>query len=87
DFVVYTGDYVSTYKDEVQYYKLKETLNYSVKGKLGTVGILGNHDYGRNWSQIEVSNKISALLKENGINLLRNQSTEINGLNFIGFDD
>src|SRR5690606_35123694 len=27
DIVVYTGDYVSTYKDEVQYDKLEETFN------------------------------------------------------------
>lgn len=44
DFVVYTGDYVSTYKDEVQYAELEETLSYCVKGKIATVGILGNHD-------------------------------------------
>src|SRR5690606_31279989 len=44
DIVVYTGDYVSTYKDEVQYDKLEETFNNLVKGKLATIGILGNHD-------------------------------------------
>ncbi|MCE7057046.1 metallophosphoesterase [Algoriphagus sp. AGSA1] len=87
DFVVYTGDYVSTYKDEVQYNKLEETLKNAVKGKAGTIGILGNHDYGRNWSQSAVADKVSEMLKSNGINLLRNESTEVNGLNFIGFDD
>lgn len=87
DYVVYTGDYVSTYKDEVQYDKLEETLNHIVKGKLGTIGILGNHDYGRNWSQEKVADKISEMLKSNGIQLLRNESIELKGLNFIGFDD
>lgn len=87
DFVVYTGDYVSTYKDQVQYGELKEVLKSSVKGKLGTVGILGNHDYGRNWSQAGVADNISELLLENGITVLRNQQTKISGLNFIGFDD
>lgn len=87
DFVVYTGDYVSTYKDEVQYDKLDETLKNIVKGKIATIGILGNHDYGKNWSQINVADKISEMLKTNGIRLLRNESFEINGLNFIGFDD
>lgn len=50
DSVVYTGDYVSTYKDKVQYKELAETLSNCVKGKIATVGILGNHDYGRNWA-------------------------------------
>jgi 3',5'-cyclic AMP phosphodiesterase CpdA len=87
DFVVYTGDFVSTYKDEVQYEKLEKTLNNSVKGKLGTLGILGNHDYGRNWSQKEVADKVTEMAKSNGIQILRNENIEVKGLNFIGFDD
>jgi len=87
DFVVYTGDYVSTYKNEVQYKELKEVLTQAVKGKLGTAGILGNHDYGRNWSQAGVADNISDLLYENGITVLRNEQTRMSGLNIIGLDD
>lgn len=87
DFVVYTGDYVSTYKDEVQYKELEDVLKNCVKGKLGTVGILGNHDYGKNWSEPDVADKITRMLVENGITLLRNEQQEFGGLNFIGFDD
>lgn len=87
DYVVYTGDYVSTYKDIVQYDKLDETLTNIVKGEIATIGILGNHDYGRNWSQNAVADKISEMLIKNGVTLLRNESVEFNGLNFIGFDD
>jgi uncharacterized protein len=87
DFVVYTGDYVSADKDEVQYDKLEETLNNLVRGRLATIGILGNHDYGKNWSQSAVADKISAMLMSNDVTVLRNESTEVNGINFIGFDD
>lgn len=87
DFVVYTGDYISLHKGEVQYKELGEVLKNTVKGKIGTIGILGNHDYGRNWSELHVAESISQMLTENGINLLRNAQTEVNGLNFIGFDD
>jgi len=87
DFVVYTGDYVSTYKDKVQYDKLKEVLNHSVKGQIGTIGVLGNHDYGVNWSQKEVADKISEILTSKGVQVLRNENIELSGLNFIGFDD
>ncbi len=87
DFVAYTGDFVTTHKDEVQYQALGEVLKNCVKGKLGTIGILGNHDYGKNWAQQAVADKIAAMATENGIQLLRNEQLEIAGLNFIGFDD
>ncbi len=87
DFVVYTGDFVSTYKDEVQYDKLSEVLKNIVKGKFGTIGILGNHDYGRNWKQIEVANKVTKMLKLSDVTMLRNEQIQIEGLNFIGLDD
>ncbi|MFA1770399.1 metallophosphoesterase [Rufibacter glacialis] len=87
DFVVYTGDYVSTYKDEVQFKELEETLSHCVRGKLATVGILGNHDYGKNWRQATVADKISGLLEQNGVTVLRNDQKEFSGLNIIGLDD
>ncbi len=87
DFVVYTGDFVTTHKDKVQYNDLKLVLKNCVRGKIGTVGILGNHDYGKNWAQPAVANKIAQLAGENKIQMLRNEHLEIEGLNFIGFDD
>jgi len=87
DFVVYTGDYVTTHNGEVQYAALDEALGNCVKGKLGTIAILGNHDYGKKWGQSDVADKISLKLRENNIALLRNEQLELNGLNFIGFDD
>lgn len=87
DYVVYTGDYISLYQDQVLFSKLEEVLQHTVKGKIGTVGILGNHDYGVQWKQGHVADDIAKMLTKNGIHVLRNQSTEIAGLNFIGFDD
>lgn len=86
DFVVYTGDYIS-YENDEQIIQLNEVMKHFVYGKEGTVAILGNHDYGINWSQESVSYKISKLFLEKNINLLRNESLNISGLNFIGFDD
>lgn len=87
DYVVYTGDYVLIDKDQILYEKLDETLTNIVKGKIATIGILGNHDYGLNWSQPEVADKISAMLKNKGITLLRNESVVFSGLTFTGCDD
>ena len=86
DFVVYTGDFV-TYENEQQFEQLKEVLKHAVKGKIATVAILGNHDYGKNWRQANVANTISLLLEEVGVTVLRNQQKEFNDLNIIGFDD
>ena len=86
DFVVYTGDFVS-YENENQIAQLKEVFNNPVKGRLGTIGILGNHDYGKNWAQNEVADAIVDVLKQSGVEMLRNEQKEFSGLSFIGFDD
>lgn len=86
DFVVYTGDYVS-YENGKQFEQLDEVLVHTVKGKIGTVGILGNHDYGKNWAEQNVADKISEQLTNAGIEVLKNDQVDISGLNIIGFDD
>lgn len=86
DFVVYTGDYV-TYENKQQLSQLKEVFNSVVKGKLGTVGILGNHDYGKNWQEQNVADEISLILENAGVSILSNKQITLNGLNFIGLDD
>lgn len=86
DFVAYTGDYVS-YEDEKQFTQLEEVLNYAVKGRLATVAILGNHDYGQNWAEQAVATRITDQLSQAGIDVLSNEQREYKGLNFIGLDD
>ncbi|WP_457615550.1 metallophosphoesterase [Lutibacter sp.] len=86
DFVVYTGDY-TTFESQEQYEQLREVLKNAVKGTFGTVAVLGNHDYGENWEDASVAATISKILNEANITVLRNEQKEINGLNFIGFDD
>lgn len=86
DFVVYTGDYVS-YENEKQFEQLEEVLKHVVLGKVGTFGILGNHDYGKNWSELDVADRIVDLLEDVGVKILRNSQEEIEGLNIIGFED
>lgn len=86
DLLVYTGDYVS-YENEAQFTQLKEVLAYAPRGKLASFGILGNHDYGKNWAQTEVADNITAILEAAGIQVLRNAQESIKGLNIIGLDD
>ncbi|MEE9409115.1 MAG: metallophosphoesterase [Polaribacter sp.] len=86
DFVVYTGDYVS-YENKEQLKQLKEVMQFAVKGKLGTVGILGNHDYGKNWQEQNVADEITTILENYGVTVLSNNQIDIEGLNIIGLDD
>ena len=86
DFVVYTGDFVS-YENSKQLEQLKQVAEHTVKGRLGTFGILGNHDYGHAWAQEEVAQEICIALENAGITMLRNQIASAYGLNFIGLDD
>ncbi|WP_317131394.1 metallophosphoesterase [Maribacter sp. ACAM166] len=86
DFVVYTGDYVS-YETDEQVVQFQDVLKYAVTGSLGTVGILGNHDYGIHYEEERVAKKITQSLKNVGIDILRNDSIELNGINFLGIDD
>lgn len=86
DFVVYTGDFVS-YEDEEQLTQLKEVMQHTVKGKLGTAGVLGNHDYGGDWLEQDVADSITEILENAGISILINDQIEMNGLNIIGIDD
>ncbi|MBB6371902.1 metallophosphoesterase [Chryseobacterium shigense] len=86
DFVVYTGDFVNHGTEEEQE-DLKKVMEHAVHGKLGTFGILGNHDYGKNWDDTECSENVSDILESFGISMLKNNSEESYGLNFIGFED
>lgn len=86
DFVVYTGDYVS-WESEQQYTQLRKVMQYVVTGKLGTFGILGNHDYGKNWSERHIAANICDILESSGITMLNNAQQESHGLNLIGFED
>jgi len=86
DFVVYTGDFVNHGTSEDQNSLIK-VMGNAVFGKLGTFGILGNHDYGEKWKDLGSSENICQTLQNAGVTMLKNEQQECNGLNFIGFDD
>lgn len=86
DFVVYTGDFVS-YENEEQLKQLQTVMKSTVKGKLGTAGVLGNHDYGGDWVEQHVADAITDVLEEAGITILINDEKEFDGLNIMGIDD
>lgn len=86
DIVVHTGDLI-TYGGPATFEQAKSLLKEFPRGQLGTVAILGNHDYGVAWSQPGVADHVSRLLADAGATVLRNQSTNVAGLTFVGLDD
>lgn len=89
DFVVYTGDYISYRRDrgEAQYAQLRDVFSQSPRGRIGTIGILGNHDYGVSWSELPVARRVAAEVERAGVHMLHNEVTNVGGLDFIGVDD
>jgi predicted MPP superfamily phosphohydrolase len=86
DFVVITGDWI-TYRSRNQLEQLRRIVGHIPHGRLGTVGILGNHDYGFNWNMTDVADEIAKIARDAGVTLLRNQAFTAAGLQFLGLDD
>jgi predicted MPP superfamily phosphohydrolase len=49
--------------------------------------VLGNHDYGPHWSRDDVADAITASATDAGIEILRNEIADLNGLQVIGLED
>ena len=86
DFVAYTGDWI-TYRSPRQLEQLRRVTAHLPHGRLGTVGILGNHDYGYNWKMADVAEKVAGIARAAGVTVLRNEAVSVAGLQFLGLDD
>jgi uncharacterized protein len=86
DFVVFTGDWI-TYRSPRQFEQLRRILMHAPRGRLGTIGILGNHDYGFGWRMADVAEEVSRIVRASGITVLRNKALTVEGLQFLGLDD
>jgi predicted MPP superfamily phosphohydrolase len=86
DFVVHTGDLI-TYSGPAVIEQAKPLMTGFPRGRLGTVAILGNHDYGLHWADPKVAAQVTRLLTETGALVLRNNAATVAGLQFVGCDD
>ncbi len=85
DIVVLTGD-LTSYHEHV-FAQMERVYQQFPKGRMATLGILGNHDYGPGWSHPEIAERVAAIATGCGITILRNQVHDIDGLQIVGFDD
>ena len=86
DYVALTGDFVS-YRSADQLRELARVLAHVPRGRLGTVASLGNHDYGFGWRQLDVADGVERVLRDAGVDVLRNVTREIDGLQLVGVGD
>src|SRR5262245_2911725 len=86
DFVVFAGDWI-TYRGRRELEQFRRLGKHLPKGRLGTVGILGNHDYGFHWRMGDVAEEVATIVRREGVPLLRNQAITLAGMQFVGMDD
>lgn len=85
DLVVYTGDFISHWKGIVE--QARRMFPSLPLGRLGTFGILGNHDFGFNWSSQLIAESIEEIAVERGVKILRNELVDVEGLPIAGLGD
>ncbi len=85
DIVTITGDFVSHYGRIVDH--AARIYRHLPRGKLATVGILGNHDYGSYSADIRLGHELHDIFYRAGMVVLKNQAVDVEGLRLIGLDD
>lgn len=85
DILVITGDLTSYHPDVVE--QARRVYSRMPHGKLATLAILGNHDYGVGWSDVAHADRLVQAVSDLGINVLRNATVDVSGLHIVGFDD
>jgi predicted MPP superfamily phosphohydrolase len=85
DVVVFTGDFISHHPHV--FTQIPNVYRHFPRGRIATLAILGNHDYGPNWAHPEIAAAVVAAVEPFGITVLRNQISEIEGLQVAGLDD
>ncbi len=89
DIVAITGDFVS-YDGPARINEAVDLLADMQPGKLATVAITGNHDFGfsrEGFTNRQAADSLTEKLDGIGIRMLRNAAVEIEGLRLLGVDD
>lgn len=89
DLVVVTGDFLThdQARGTAQYDQLRDVLTHFPRGRLATLGVPGNHDYGRGWSEPVVADRVIREAERAGVRVLRNEVADVQGLNVVGIED
>ena len=86
DLLLLSGDFMTSQSAEEIPLTL-DTLRDAPVADVPTLAVLGNHDYGDAFRDRSVARELADGLDALGVRVLRNESTEIDGLQFAGSDD
>lgn len=86
DAIVVTGDWLDV-RWSAGDGEAEELFALIPKAPKGVVGILGNHDYGKNYTQLDRADLVEKSAEILGVRLLRNESFVWDGLPVVGLDD
>jgi predicted MPP superfamily phosphohydrolase len=85
DIIALTGDFVSHHAE--MFAQMDRVYRHFPRGRLATVSVLGNHDYGAGWAHPEIAERVADVAGRHGITVLRNQIVDVAGLQIVGLDD
>ncbi len=85
DIVVITGDFMTCHKGAFK--RVESVYKHFPTGRLATLAIPGNHDYGQNWAHPEMADRLVDIVSKLGIRVLRIEVHEVDGLRIVGLDD
>ena len=85
DLVVYTGDFITHEAGIIEH--ARRIIASLPHGRIGTFAILGNHDYGNTWKNVQEADRVAELVSGAGIRVLRNEIANVAGLQLVGLDD
>lgn len=86
DLTIITGDF-TTAPARPRFDDVARLLAELQPGRLGALAVLGNHDYGYQYRDYKAADRITALCRDEGVTMLRNEVREIDGLQLVGIDD
>ena len=86
DIVAITGDLIS-YRGPQQFPQLRAVLRELPHGRIGTVAVLGNHDFGFGWRMPDVAAAVERELRDAGVTVLHNEALDVGGLTVVGLGD
>lgn len=89
DILVITGDFIThtAARGRGPSAQLRDVLAHLPHGRLATVGVLGNHDYGDGWRHPEIAAAVAREAGRAGVRVLRNEVATVQGLDIVGLDD
>ncbi len=86
DLIALTGDVID-HQGEPVLRDVSRVLGALHPAALASVACLGNHDFGYNWSDARLGDRVAGVANDAGLRVLRNERVDVAGLTIAGMDD